>query len=49
MISEIKKNETPVPLGVINHEPNHIEVSRIDGLIPKGINGKICGTARIGK
>ena len=49
MISEIMKNETPVPLGVINHEPNHIEVSRIVGLIRKGIIGKICGAARVGK
>lgn len=49
MISDIKTIEAPVPLGAVNHEPNHVEVSRIDGLIRKGINGKICGTARIGK
>jgi two-component system nitrate/nitrite response regulator NarL len=49
MISGIKKIEAPMPLGVINHEPNHVEVPRINGLIRKGINGKVCGAARIGK
>jgi two-component system nitrate/nitrite response regulator NarL len=49
MISKVEKIAAPVPLGVINHEPNDIEVSRIDRLIRKGINGKICGTVRFGK
>lgn len=49
MISEIKTIEAPVPLSVVNDEPDHVEVPHIDGLIRKGINRKICGTARIGK
>lgn len=49
MISEIKTIDAPLPLGVVDHEPSHVEISRIDGLIRKGINRKICGTARVGK
>jgi two-component system nitrate/nitrite response regulator NarL len=49
MISGIKKIETAVPLGVVSHEPNHVEVPRIERLIRKGINRKICDTARFGK
>ncbi|MES2029773.1 MAG: response regulator transcription factor [Pseudomonadota bacterium] len=49
MISEIKKSEAPVPMGTINHASKHVEVSSIDRLIRKGINGKICVTARLGK
>lgn len=49
MISKVEKIAAPVQLGVINHEPNHVEVSRIDRLIRKGINQKVYGTARLGK
>ena len=49
MISEIKQIEASVPLGVTNHEANHVEVSRIDHLIRKGISQKIGGTAQLGK
>jgi DNA-binding NarL/FixJ family response regulator len=49
MISEIKQIEGPVPPGVIIHEANHVEVSRIDHVIRKGINQRIGGTARLGK
>jgi hypothetical protein len=48
MISEIKQIEESVPQGVTNHEPNHVEVSRIDQLICKRIR-KIGGTAGLGK
>ena len=49
MISEIKQIEASVPIGVTNHEANHVEVSRIDHLIRKGISQKIGGTAQLGK
>jgi hypothetical protein len=49
VISEIKQIEASVPLGVINHEVNHVEVTRIDCLIRKGVNPRINGTARLGK
>jgi len=49
VISEIKLIEAPAPLGVINHQANHIEVARIDRLIRKGNNRRISGTARLVK
>ena len=47
MISEIKQIEGPIPTGVIIHEVNNVEVSRIDHVIRKGIDRKIGG--RLGK
>ena len=47
MISGIKQIEGPRPSGVIIHEANNIEVSRIDHVIRKGIDRKIVG--RLGK
>ena len=47
MISEIKQIEGPVPSGVIIHEANNVELSRIDHVIGKGIDRKING--RLGK
>ena len=49
MISEIKQIEASMPLGATNHDANHVEVSRIDHLIRKGISQKIGGTAQLGK
>jgi hypothetical protein len=34
---------------VINHQANHVEVSRIDGRSHKGINRRTNGIARFGK
>jgi DNA-binding NarL/FixJ family response regulator len=48
-ISEVKQIEAPVPLGVINHEANHVAVSRVDRLIREGINRRTHGTVRSGK
>jgi DNA-binding NarL/FixJ family response regulator len=47
MISGIKQIEGPIPSGVIIHEANNVEVSRIDHVIRKGIDRKIGG--RLGK
>jgi DNA-binding NarL/FixJ family response regulator len=47
MISGIKQIEGPRPSGVIIHEANNIEVSRIDHVIRKGIDRRIVG--RLGK
>jgi DNA-binding NarL/FixJ family response regulator len=47
MISEIKQIEGPIPPGVMVHEANNVEVSRIDQVIRKGIDRKIGG--RLGK
>jgi DNA-binding NarL/FixJ family response regulator len=47
MISEIKQIEGPAPSGVIIHEANNVELSRIDDVIRKGIDRKIGG--RLGK
>jgi DNA-binding CsgD family transcriptional regulator len=47
MISEIKQIEGPAPSGVIIHEANNVELSRIDHVIGKGIDRKING--RLGK
>jgi DNA-binding NarL/FixJ family response regulator len=47
VISEIRQIEAPVPLGVINHEANHVAVS--DRLIREGINRRTHGTVRSGK
>jgi DNA-binding NarL/FixJ family response regulator len=47
MISEIKQIEGPAPSGVIIHEANNVELSRIDDVIHKGIDRKIGG--RLGK
>jgi hypothetical protein len=49
MISEIKQIEASVPLGVTNHDANHVEVSRADHLIRKGVSQKISRTAQLGK
>jgi DNA-binding NarL/FixJ family response regulator len=48
VISEIKQIEASEPPCVIQ-EANHVDVSRIDHLIPKGINRRTHGTARLGK
>jgi DNA-binding NarL/FixJ family response regulator len=48
-ISEIKQIGASVPLGVIEHEANHVEVPRIDRLIRKGINRGANGAAGPGK
>jgi len=48
-ISEIKQMGASVPVGAIELDANHVEVSRIDRLIRKGINRKTDGTARPGK
>jgi two-component system nitrate/nitrite response regulator NarL len=48
-ISEIKQIGASVPLGVIEHEANHVEVPRIDRLIRGGINGRANGAAGPGK
>jgi DNA-binding NarL/FixJ family response regulator len=48
VISEIKQIETSVPLGVIKHEANHVDVAPIDRLIRKGINRRTHGPARLG-
>jgi DNA-binding CsgD family transcriptional regulator len=47
MISEIKQIEGPAPSGVIIHEANNVELSRIEHVIGKGIDRKING--RLGK
>jgi DNA-binding NarL/FixJ family response regulator len=47
MISEIKQIEGPIPPGVIVHEANNVEVSRIDQVIRRGIDRKMGG--RLGK
>jgi two-component system nitrate/nitrite response regulator NarL len=47
--SEAKQIEAPGSLGAINPEANHVEVSRIDRLIQKGVNRRSSGTARHGK
>jgi len=47
MISEIKQIEGPAPSGVIVHQANNVELSRIDHVIGKGIDRKING--RLGK
>ena len=49
VISEIKQIGASVPLGVIEHEANHVDVPRIDRLIRKGINRRAPGAARTGK
>jgi two-component system nitrate/nitrite response regulator NarL len=48
-ISEIKQIGASVPLGVIEHEANHVEVPRIDRLIREGINRRANGAAGPGK
>jgi DNA-binding NarL/FixJ family response regulator len=48
-ISEIKQIGASVPLGVIEHEENHVEEPRIDRLIRKGINRRANGAAGPGK
>jgi two-component system nitrate/nitrite response regulator NarL len=48
-ISEIKQIGASVPLGVIEHEANHVEVPRIDRLIRKGINRRANGAGGPGK
>ena len=48
VISEIKQIEASVPPGMI-HEANHVDVSRIDRLIRKGINRRTHGAARLCK
>jgi two-component system nitrate/nitrite response regulator NarL len=47
MISAIKQIEGPISPGVIIHEANNVELSRIDHVIRKGIDRKIGG--RLGK
>jgi hypothetical protein len=49
MISEIKQIEASMPLGATNHDANHVEVSRVDHLIRKGVSQKIGRTAQHGK
>ena len=48
-ISEIKQIGGPGPVEVLNHETNHAEVVRYDGLIRKDINPRTVGAARVGK
>jgi two-component system nitrate/nitrite response regulator NarL len=45
VMSEIKQIGAPVPLGVIEHEANNVDVPRIDRLIHKGINRRPNGAA----
>ena len=47
-ISEIKQIEASEPPGLIE-EASHVDASRIDDLIRKGINRRTQGTARLGK
>jgi DNA-binding NarL/FixJ family response regulator len=47
MIAGIKQIEGPIPSGMIIHEANNVEVSRIDHVIRKGIDRKNGG--RLGK
>ena len=47
-ISEVRQIDAQIPPGVTKHANNHVEVPHIDHLVPKGINGKISGTARFG-
>jgi two-component system nitrate/nitrite response regulator NarL len=49
VIAEIKQIGASVPLGMIEHEANHVEVPRIDRLIRKGINRRANGAAGPGK
>jgi DNA-binding NarL/FixJ family response regulator len=49
VISEIKQAGASVPLGVIEHEANTVDVPRIDRLIHKGINRRANGAAGSGK
>jgi two-component system nitrate/nitrite response regulator NarL len=42
----IKQIEAATPLEVINHEANHVEVARFDGMIRKTINRRTNGTTR---
>ena len=48
-ISEIKQIGGPAPVEVLNHETNHAEVTRYDGLIRKDINPRSLGAARLAK
>ncbi|MBR1235371.1 response regulator transcription factor [Bradyrhizobium sp. AUGA SZCCT0182] len=48
-ISEIKQIGGPAPVEVLNHETNHAEVARYDGLIRKDIHPRTLGAARVGK
>lgn len=41
MISEIKQIEGPAPSGVIIHEANNVELSRIDHVIRRRIDGRL--------
>jgi DNA-binding NarL/FixJ family response regulator len=47
MISEIKQIAPSSQLKVINAEPNHVGVPRIDRLMRKGINRRANGTTRL--
>jgi two-component system nitrate/nitrite response regulator NarL len=49
VISEIKRIGASAPLAAIGHDANHVDVSRIDRLIRKGINRSADGTARLRK
>jgi DNA-binding NarL/FixJ family response regulator len=49
VISEIKQAGASVPLGVIEHGVNNVDVPRIDRLIHKGINRRANGAAGSGK
>jgi DNA-binding NarL/FixJ family response regulator len=46
---KIKEIEAPTPPEVINHEANHVEVARIERMIPKNINRRTNGTTPLGK
>jgi DNA-binding NarL/FixJ family response regulator len=47
-ISEVRQIGPQISQGLAKHATNHVEVPHIDHLVPKGINGKISGTARFG-
>jgi two-component system nitrate/nitrite response regulator NarL len=49
VISEVKQIGASGPLGAIGDEANHVDVSRVDRLIRKGINRRTDGTARLRK
>jgi len=49
VISEVKQIGTSVSPGAIVHDANHVDVSRIDRLIRKGINRRTDSTARLRK
>jgi DNA-binding NarL/FixJ family response regulator len=49
VISEIKQIGASVPLAVIEHQANNVDVPRIDRLIHKGVNRRANGAAGPGK